>query len=67
MTCWRRLRDWQQAGVWDRLHEASLDELGGADKINWNRAALDASLVPAKRGGQETGPYPTDRGRAGSK
>jgi len=21
MSCWRRLRDWQQAGVWDRLHE----------------------------------------------
>ncbi|VWD55184.1 Insertion element IS402 [Burkholderia lata] len=19
MSCWRRLRDWQQAGVWDRL------------------------------------------------
>jgi transposase len=23
MTCWRRLRDWQTAGVWDRLHEAA--------------------------------------------
>jgi transposase len=20
VTCWRRLRDWQQAGVWERLH-----------------------------------------------
>ena len=20
MTCWRRLRDWQAAGVWHRLH-----------------------------------------------
>ncbi len=20
MTCWRRLRDWQARGVWDRLH-----------------------------------------------
>jgi transposase len=50
MTCWRRLRDWQQAGVWDRLHGTLLNELGGADKINWDRAVLDASLVPAKRG-----------------
>lgn len=50
MTCWRRLRDWQQAGVWERLHRALLDELGLADKIDWERAALDTSMVPAKRG-----------------
>ena len=24
MTCWRRLRDWHQAGVWQRLHEVLL-------------------------------------------
>ncbi|SCB05122.1 Conserved hypothetical protein [Xanthomonas translucens pv. translucens DSM 18974] len=23
MTCWRRLRDWQAAGVWHRLHQGS--------------------------------------------
>jgi transposase len=27
MTCWRRLRDWQQAGVWDRRHRALLKRL----------------------------------------
>lgn len=26
MTCWRRLRDWQEIGVWDRLHRTLLDE-----------------------------------------
>ena len=25
MTCWRRLRDWQQAGVWDSLHQKLLE------------------------------------------
>jgi transposase len=34
MTCWRRLRDWQEAGVWDRLHRALLDQLGQADQID---------------------------------
>ena len=24
VTCWRRLRDWQEAGVWEKLHEAIL-------------------------------------------
>jgi transposase len=26
VTCWRRLRDWQRAGVWQRLHQLLLDE-----------------------------------------
>ena len=50
VTCWRRLRDWQAAGVWDRLHRALLDRLGDADRIDWSRACLDAASVPAKRG-----------------
>ena len=50
MTCWRRLRDWQHAGVWDRLHRVLLGRLAGAGKIDWSRAALDSSSVPAKRG-----------------
>ncbi len=50
MTCWRRLRDWQAAGVWERLHQLLLDRLGEADQIDWERASLDSASVPAKRG-----------------
>ncbi len=50
MTCWRRLRDWQAAGVWARLHRELLNRLGEADQIDWSRAALDSASVPAKRG-----------------
>lgn len=67
MTCWRRLHDWQQAGVWDKLHRLMLDKLGEADKIDWERASIDASLVAAKHGGSETGKNPVDRGKPGSK
>jgi transposase len=56
VTCWRRLRDWQAAGVWDRLHRVLLDRLGGADRIDWSRAALDSASVPAKRGASRPGP-----------
>ena len=52
MTCWRRLRDWQHAGVWARLHRGLLERLAGASRIDWSRAALDSSSVPAKRGAQ---------------
>jgi transposase len=67
MTCWRRLRDWQQAGVWDKLHALLLAELHAAGKIDWSRAAVDSSSVRAVGGGQETGPNPTDRRKLGSK
>jgi transposase len=40
MTCWRRLRDWQVAGVWQRLHEVLLAKLREADQIDWSRASL---------------------------
>src|SRR6188474_2348147 len=50
MTCWRRLRDWQEAGVWDRLHQTLLDRLGEADRIDWSRASLDSASIPAKKG-----------------
>jgi transposase len=49
-TCWRRLRNWQRAGVWERLHRTLLDRLGEADQIDWSRASLDSRSVPAKRG-----------------
>jgi transposase len=50
MTCWRRLRDWQEAGVWDRLQRALLDRLGRRNAIDFRRAALDSASVAAKRG-----------------
>lgn len=56
MTCWRRLRDWQAAGVWDRLHRVLLDRLGQADRIDWDRAAVDSAAVPAPRGGPRPAP-----------
>jgi hypothetical protein len=42
MTCRRRLRDWQAAGVWSRLHRSLLEELHAAGQIDWDRSAVDA-------------------------
>ncbi len=58
VTCWRRLRDWQAAGVWDRLHQTLLDRLGDAGRIDWERASLDSASVPAKRGATRSAPTP---------
>ena len=47
MTCWRRLKEWQEAGVWQRLHELLLAKLNEAELIDWSRAAIDSSHVRA--------------------
>ena len=52
-SCWRRLRDWQEAGVWEKLHRVLLDRLGEGDEIDWERASMDSASVPAKRGAKE--------------
>lgn len=51
MTCWRRLRDWNDAGVWQQLHELLLAELRGADGLDLSRAVIDSSHVRAVKGG----------------
>jgi len=56
MTCWRRLRDWQAAGVWEALHHTLLDRLGEAGQLDWSRASLDSASVPAKRGATASAP-----------
>jgi transposase len=55
MTCWRRLRDWHEAGVWERLHQILLNRLQEAKEIDWSRVSVDSVTVRAKgskKGGQ---------------
>jgi transposase len=67
MTCWRRLRDWQLAGILNLIHFALLDWLARGGFIDWSRAIVDSCSVRAVYGGPETGPNPTDRAKRGSK
>lgn len=50
MTCWRRLAQWQAAGVWGEVHEALLARLHAADRIDWSRAVVDSGSVRAVGG-----------------
>ena len=67
MTCWRRLRDWQQAGVWEALHQVLLARLQCADEIELVARGRRRFLRTRCFGGFETGPSPVDRRKAGSK
>jgi len=55
VTCWRRLRDWQEAGVWDRLHDILLSKLRAADQIDFSRVIVDSSSIRAVGAGQKQG------------
>jgi len=53
MTCWRRLRDWQEAGVWDKLHQLVLNLLQEQGALDWSLAAVDSSSVRAVGAGKK--------------
>ncbi|MBA4066888.1 MAG: hypothetical protein C0501_24915 [Isosphaera sp.] len=50
VTCWRRHRDWTEAGVWDRVWKAVLAELDRAGKSNTSELAMDGTYIEAKKG-----------------
>ena len=54
MTCWRRLRDWQEAGVWERVQQVLIERLPSADQIDWSRATIDANSVTVRAGAKST-------------
>ena len=50
-TCWRRLTEWANAGVFEQLHLQVLDRLGEQGRLEWDRVAVDTMSVRARRGG----------------
>ena len=58
MTCWRRLRDWQARGVWQKIWVILLTALGKAGEIDLSSAAIDSCSVRALFGGRRRGRIP---------
>jgi transposase len=53
VTCWRRLKAWQRAGVWKRLHQVLLSKLRQAERIDFSRAVADSSSIRALGAGKK--------------
>ncbi|TKS96367.1 IS5 family transposase [Streptomyces lasalocidi] len=66
MTCWRRLAAWNEAGVWDQLHQLLLNKLRSKNQLDWSRAVIDSSHQSGSAR-PKSGPSPVDRARPGSK
>ena len=50
-TCWRRLRDWEEQGVWLHAWRIFLAELDEKGRIDWTETFADGSFAPAKKRG----------------
>jgi transposase len=66
-TAHRRLRAWEGAGIWDRLHADLLRLLKKAGKLDTDTVIIDGVTVRAFGGGEATGPSPVDRRKKGTK
>ena len=49
-TYWRRLKAWEKDGTWKGIWRSLLTLLDKQDQIEWTKAFLDGSFVPAKKG-----------------
>jgi len=49
-TCWRRLRDWEEQGVWREAWRAFLSKLDQNKQLKWAEVFADGSFAPAKKG-----------------
>jgi hypothetical protein len=64
-TCWRRLRDWEEQGVWLAIWRAFLGELNEGQQLKWSESLLDGSFAPAKKGAGESAKPSGARARSG--
>ena len=53
-TCRRRLEEWQRRGLLAAAIRLLQEELRAADKLDWSRVIVDASLVDAKKGAKRS-------------
>lgn len=49
-TCWRRLKLWEEHGVWLDVWRKFLSMLDEKGLLDWEEAFIDGSFAPAKKG-----------------
>ena len=54
-TCRRRLEEWSRRGLLVQAIAVLQEQLAGADRLDWRRVIVDASLVDAKKGATRSG------------
>ena len=58
VTCWRRLKEWTQAGVWPKVHAKLVKVLGQRGRLDRSTGVIDSASVRAVFGGRTPAPTP---------
>jgi len=58
VSCWRRLRDWEAAGIWQEVHARMLGKLRRNDQIDLSIVTADSGTVRAVGAGEKRDPTP---------
>ena len=64
-TCWRRLQQWQEQGVWLDAWRALLGGLDEEGLLRWDETFLDGSFASAKKGAPPSAKPSAARERSG--
>jgi transposase len=63
VTAWRRMKEWQKAGVWAGMHREVMRRLRANGMIDLHRVIVDSTLVRAKKGATSRGQTPRIAGK----
>ncbi len=66
-TIHRTFQLWVKEKLFSRIWAVLVERCEEMDGVDWEWQAADASMGKARLGGDEIGPNPTDRGKAGTK
>jgi transposase len=64
-TCWRRLAEWEETGLWEEIWRTFLGELDEQGLVDWSESFADASFAPAKKGALQWGLRGVGRAQSG--
>ena len=53
-TCWRRLKLWEEQGVWEKIWRTFIRRLDKRGQIDWSECFMDGTFVSAKKGAQKS-------------
>ena len=64
-TCWRRLQQWEEQGLWLKIWRKFLSELDEQSQLDWEETFADGSFVSAKKGGAVSARLNAEKVRSG--
>jgi transposase len=64
VTAWRRLRDWEELGVWKRIMDTLVAKGYSMDIVDMDSLSVDSDTIPAKKGESLSALMATRRSRA---